>query len=279
MGAFALGDLVFVVRELQVHAAGVDVDGLAQVGGGHRRALDVPARAAAAPGGLPAGEVFAGGLPQHEVARVALVRRHVDARAGQHLVGVPARELAVAGEAADREQHVALGGIGVAGFHQLADHLQDLAHVRGRLRLDVRRGDTQRGHVLAVGGGEASGDVGDRHPGLARGGVDLVVDVGDVAGVAQRAVAAPQQVGQHPEHHRPARVADVHVVVDRRPAYVHGRAGRVDRLEGLGAAGQRVVEAQAHCVGMAVGEVGNADSIGRGTITTAAVQQPCAARA
>src|SRR3546814_17863560 len=46
VGAFAWGDLVLVVRELQVDAAGMDVDGLAQVRGGHRRAFDVPAGAA-----------------------------------------------------------------------------------------------------------------------------------------------------------------------------------------------------------------------------------------
>ena len=45
-GAFALRDLVLVVRELQVHAAAVDVEGLAEQRAAHRRALDVPARAA-----------------------------------------------------------------------------------------------------------------------------------------------------------------------------------------------------------------------------------------
>src|SRR5690606_33457410 len=138
------------------------------------------------------------------------------------------------------------GRVRVAAFDQLPDHGHDLADVGGGLRLDVRRRHAERGHVLAVGGGEAAGDVGDRHPGLARGGVDLVVDVGDVARVAQRAEAAAQQVGEHAEHHRTAGVADVHVVVDRRPAYVHGRAGRVGGRERFDAAGQAVVKAQAH---------------------------------
>ena len=43
--AAALRDLVFVVREDQVDAAAVDVDGrLAEQAQRHRRALDVPAR-------------------------------------------------------------------------------------------------------------------------------------------------------------------------------------------------------------------------------------------
>src|SRR6476620_104106 len=45
-GRARLGLLVLVVREAQVDAAAVDVERLAQVLAGHRRALDVPARAA-----------------------------------------------------------------------------------------------------------------------------------------------------------------------------------------------------------------------------------------
>jgi hypothetical protein len=144
---------------------------------------------------------------------------------------------------------VALGDVGVARGDEALDHGHHLADVRGRGRLDVRGerpGHAQRGHVLAVGGGVAVGDHRDRHPELARGGVDLVVDVGDVARVAQRAVAAAEQGGEHPEHHRPARIADVHVVVDRRPAQVHGRAGRILGLERLDPAGEAVEQAQGH---------------------------------
>ena len=247
--AFALRHLVLVVRELQVDTAGVDVDALAQVGGGHGRAFDVPARAAAPPGRVPARQIVAGGLPQHEVAGAALVRRHLDPGTGEHLVGVAAGQLAVAWEGVDREQHVAFGRVGVAGVDQPPDHLHHLRDVRGGRRFDVRREvavHPERGHVLAVGGGETVGDRRDRHAGRARGGVDLVVDVGDVARVAQRAVAPPQQGGEHPEHHRAARVADMHVVVDRGPADVHGRAGRVGGRECLDPAGQAVEQVQGH---------------------------------
>ena len=48
-GGFALGDFVFVVRELKVAAAAMNVEGLAQAAGGHHRALDVTARTARAP--------------------------------------------------------------------------------------------------------------------------------------------------------------------------------------------------------------------------------------
>ena len=65
--ALALGDLVLVVGEDEVHAAAVDVDALAQELHAHGRALDVPAGAARSPGALPGGLAGLGGLPEHEV--------------------------------------------------------------------------------------------------------------------------------------------------------------------------------------------------------------------
>ena len=49
-GALRLGDLVLVMRELQVDPAGVDVESLAEVLELHGGALDVPAGKAIAPG-------------------------------------------------------------------------------------------------------------------------------------------------------------------------------------------------------------------------------------
>ena len=46
---FALRNLVLVVRESQVMAAAVDIDGIAQIFGRHHRAFDVPARASRTP--------------------------------------------------------------------------------------------------------------------------------------------------------------------------------------------------------------------------------------
>ena len=73
-GALALRDLVLVVREDQVDAAGVDVDRRsAEQPQRHRRALDVPARAARADAGIPGRLARLGRLPQHEVAGVFLL--------------------------------------------------------------------------------------------------------------------------------------------------------------------------------------------------------------
>jgi len=73
-------------------------------------------------------------------------------------------------------------------------------------------------------------------------GVDLVVDVGDVAGVDDLGVAEPQQAEEDVEDdHRPG-VADVDVVVDRGAADVHRHPGGVERLEAALVLRERVVQ-------------------------------------
>ena len=49
----ALGDLIFVVREHEVFAAGVEVEAVAEIFHGHGGALDVPAGATGAERGIP----------------------------------------------------------------------------------------------------------------------------------------------------------------------------------------------------------------------------------
>ncbi len=76
-----LRDLVLVVREDEVAAAAVHVEAGAQVAQAHRRALDVPARAAHPPGALPGGLAGLGRLPDGEVQRVLLAGLALDADA------------------------------------------------------------------------------------------------------------------------------------------------------------------------------------------------------
>src|SRR5688572_13152344 len=95
-GAFALRDLVLVMREYEVDAAGMNVDGrLAEQAQRHRRALDVPAGAARPAADVPRRLVLLGRLPQHEVARALLVVLiRVDARARLNPFMIEARQLA-----------------------------------------------------------------------------------------------------------------------------------------------------------------------------------------
>ena len=136
-----LRDLVLVVREDVVDAAGVDVEPLAEVFEGHRRALEVPAREALAPARRPLeGALFAGGLPQREVGRVALVVLDV-ARgpvAGPEVVERVARELPVVLERPDLVvEVVVVGAVGVAGILEPLGEVEHLGDVLGRAREDV----------------------------------------------------------------------------------------------------------------------------------------------
>lgn len=95
VGATRLGDLVLVMRENQVDAAAVDVEDVAEIAPAHRRAFDVPAGSPATPGAIPARLVLGGELPEHEIARVFLVRFDGDAGTGLLLVEIALGELAV----------------------------------------------------------------------------------------------------------------------------------------------------------------------------------------
>ena len=214
---------------------------------------------AAMPHGLGhPGSFGLGRLPQHEIHRIALVGRDVDAGAGEHLVERAPRERSVARRAGKRvhrvgrEQHVILGDIGDAARRQPLDQRDHLGDMRGRARLMGRRQAAERGDVvveLPLGRlGYARDRLVERQVGeVARGArVDLVVDVGDVAGVDDGAVAEeqPQQAEQHVEDDDRPRVADMGEVVDRRAADVHAHGGSIERLESLLRARQRVVQSQ-----------------------------------
>ena len=83
-----LGDLVLVVREDVVDAAGVEVEPVTEVAPGHRRALEMPAREALAParGGPLQLASLAGGLPEREIGRVVLVGLDLAAMARPQVV-------------------------------------------------------------------------------------------------------------------------------------------------------------------------------------------------
>ena len=55
-----------------------------------------------------------------------------------------------------------------------------------------------------------------------------------------------QQPVQHVEHDDGARIADMRVVVDGRPADIEAHIPRVERREGLFAAGERIVNRKRH---------------------------------
>ncbi len=116
--AFALRDLVFVMRKDEIDAAGVNVEGFAEILHRHRRALDVPARTAATDRRVPGGFSFARRFfPEREVARVFFfVLVGIDAFAGAGDVSgeVDLRKLAVLRKRSDAVVDRVVRSIGVA---------------------------------------------------------------------------------------------------------------------------------------------------------------------
>ena len=189
----ALGDLVLVVREDEVDAAGVDVERRAEVGHAHRRALDVPARLDPSPiAGRPDRLTRLRPLPQGEVADVVLaVLVGLDPLADAQRLRIEPGQPPVRRPRGDAEEDRAVvGAVGVAALEQGRDERDDLVDVGGRPRQDVGAG-----HPRALGVGQergqvAVGQVADAIPCRRRAADDLVVDVGDVHHPADRVARA-----------------------------------------------------------------------------------------
>ncbi|MNZ84549.1 hypothetical protein D3C78_1033110 [compost metagenome] len=90
-GRLALGNLVLVVREHQVRAAAMNVEGFTQAAGGHHRALDVPTGTTCSPRRFPARLARLGALPEDEVQRIFLGLVHFDARTDLQVFDLLAR--------------------------------------------------------------------------------------------------------------------------------------------------------------------------------------------
>ena len=173
---------------------------------------------------------------------MALVRVHLDARAGLSFVGglgVEAR--AVAGEGRDVEVHAVRGDVGVPLVEETLDELDHLRNVIGRLRHHFRIEDVQLvpvdDELFRVGRREVQRvlplalrrdlhlvfrlvDV-----------VDGVTDVGDVHHLLHFETEVLERPAYDVRHDVAVEVPDVLPVVDRRSAVVHADPTRPKRLE------------------------------------------------
>ena len=242
VGAFALGDFVFMVREDEVRTAPVDVEGVPEQVLRHRGAFDVPARTAAAPLRIPGGFAGLGGLPENEVERIALRGIHLDAGARLLFVKALARELPVAREAAHGVVDVAvLGLIGEALFGEKVNEAQHLRNVLRRAGFVRGRKAPEREHVFLHGSGELVGELVRRHAPFGRAADDLVVDVRDVAHEGDLVARRFEPAAHDVEGDEGAAVSDVAVVVHRHAADVHPNVVRLDGRKGRLRAAQRGV--------------------------------------
>jgi len=267
-GGFALGDLVFVVGKDEIPAADVDVDGLAEVGHAHRRALDVPARSSLAPrrlehptfgrlvGGFDAlvavcSDRFGGrsaGLPEREVRRVTFLGAFVGIVLCFDPLDPLVRELAVPFELGDVEVHRSARLVGVVSCDQRLDQLDHLGNVFGDPGIDRRAPEIESAH-----GRERIADVrpGDLLLALTETVLpdprdDLLVHVGKVLDVTDVVAQMGEPAGHHVDVDPRACVTEMGRIGDREATVVEQNFLRVAWLERPFLAGQRVGHAQRH---------------------------------
>ena len=218
--ALGLGDLVLVVREDQVGAAAVDVEGLAEVAVRHGRALDVPARAARAPGALPRRLARLRRLSTaRSRAGCASARRPRCARPAFRSSMLWPDSCAVGGEArrprSRRRRRPRRPGPAPRAGAMMSITSAMCSVARGS-RSARRERRAPRKSTFIVVGVLARRPRRPSCPSALALSDDLVVDVGDVADEAQRKPAGAQVARDDVPGDHHARVADVAEVVDRR---------------------------------------------------------------
>ena len=179
-------------------------------------------------------------LPEREVERVLLELGAARLLSLVHRLRVAVGEPPVGREAPDPEVDVPGGLVGVPGGDQVLDQRDDRADRLGGLRLVVGPADAERVGVRPVGGDHPLGMLRRRDPGLARGVVDLVVDVGEVDHERRRVALVGEEAAQQREDHVRPRVADVDRPVGGRAAGVDPDLPPGPGIESLHLAGERV---------------------------------------
>ena len=139
--AFALSDLVLVVREDKVLAATVNINTLFKVSHRHCAALDVPARPACSPRAVPGGLSGLLGFPESEVPGVFLRFVHLDASAGQQIFRAATAEFAVVVIASYTEIYIAVNIVRIALRFQRFNHVNDCGDFGSSPRVSVRGQD------------------------------------------------------------------------------------------------------------------------------------------
>jgi len=249
-----LRDFVGVVDFAVVDPAGVNVEGEAQHLAAHHRTFKMPTGRTLAPRAVPfhLARLYGRSLaPDREVGGVALALDALDPALS--VLGHGAGQAPVIGHGGhiEIEPAVELVAMLVRDASRKFDHLRD---VIGRHRPLRWLADIQRLHVRPIGLLVMFGDVPDRlrllrrhlfHLVLARVGiVGQVAHVRDVDDVGECIPLPAQRPPQHIGEHIGAHIADMRVVIDRRPAGIDARLTGVDGGEGFELAGERVEQAQ-----------------------------------
>src|ERR1700733_7850489 len=242
-GGFAFGDFVLVMREGEVYAAGVNVQSFAEIFHGHGGAFDVPAWTAGADAGLPEMLTRFGSFPEGEIAGIVFfVAIVIHAGASFHSAQINLGELAVIRKFSDAVVDGTFTGIGEAFFLQAGNQRDHVFDVVGGAHGFLGLLQMQRVHIFEEGLHVFFGVFADRD---ARGrGVldDAIVHVGKVHDLQDAQAAGEQEAAQYVLEDENTKIADMGIVVDWGAAAVDADFALVQGLEGLEAAGERVVE-------------------------------------
>ena len=182
-------------------------------------------------------------LPQSKISRaLLLVAIVVHARARLNSRQIDLRKFPILRKFRDPVVDRAFARIGERLLLQLLDQLHHVIDmIRGPDPV-LRRLDAQRLAIVKKRLHELLGVIADALPGRRRIRDDAVVHVRQVHDVVQLESAKFQEPPQNVLKHERAVIADVRVVVDRRPARVHAHFARLLGDEALDLSGQRVVQ-------------------------------------
>ena len=238
---FGLGDFVFMVREDEVAAAAVEIEGIAEVFIAHSRTFDVPARTAFAPRAVPRRFARFSPFPESEVHGIVFAVVDFDAGAGHHVVEAAAAQFAVVVKFFDAVIDVVVDDIGIAFVDEGLDHVDDFIHVFRNAGIFVGPADMELVHNFEVRCDIAVGN-GIPRDAFAVGGVDdLVVDVGEVLDVRDFIAQVFQIAFDDVPCDERTGIAHVGMIVRRDSADIHLDLARRNGYEGFFLAGQCII--------------------------------------
>ena len=225
VGCLRLRDLILVMRENKVLTACMDINLLTQVLFGHDRALNMPARTALAPWGLPVRLTILFRFPEDEIGRILLVLlagyfEFTEAR--HHLIQVFMGQLSVALEGLGAEVNgTVCCHVSMALVDKGLDHLQHALNLLGCLRMGGSRFYVHVSHIFFALCDVALGNGVCIYPFLDGFLDDLVIHVGEVGNVINIVAFILKVAANRIKNDHRTRVSDMDEVVHSRAAYIH----------------------------------------------------------
>ncbi len=184
MGAAALGNFIFMMRENQIQATAVDIKDLTQILPAHCRALNMPTRTSPPPGTIPSRGIVIGRLPEHKIRRIPLIGSDFNPGTSNLFITVTAGQLPIIGHAGNTEQHMPFSCIGMTQSNEFFNHRQHLCDVVSGAWLNGWRQGTDGAHILLKYFRRFGGDFCNRRAAVTGTLVNLIVDIGDVSHIS-----------------------------------------------------------------------------------------------